>query len=235
MNADYKAPMLDADQVTPSKFAEDADRILFKIYGAVKKAAIGFKKQVLNRHNLRYLLYYAAANFVILVLYSYYQSLQPVNLDLKPVTSPATEGSSLLFIAALIVSPASWLLEELAFRLLPMFYIRDLFHLNTITVSIEHEGKVTIIHHSRLRLWLYHHWVWIFIVVSAVWAGLIHQINVVSSDFLGSLIYFGVQFFSGFCFAWIYAKRGLGASWAVHTFWDYFLILLNVLILLQYF
>jgi hypothetical protein len=231
MNADYEAHALDADQVTPSKFAEDADRILFKIYGAVKKAAIGFKKQVLNRRNLRYLLYYAAANFVILVLYSYYQRLQPVNLDIKPVTSPATEGSSLLFIAALIVSPASWLLEELAFRLLPMFYIRDLFHLNTITVSIEHEGKVTIIHHSRLRLWIYHHWVWIFIVVSAVWAGLIHQINIVESSAVGASIYFLVQFFSEACFSWIYSRRGLGASWIVHVSWDYFLVALNLAII----
>lgn len=227
--SDYESVIWDYQ---PSKFAEDADRILFKIYGAVKKAAIGFKKQVLNRRNLRYLLYYAAANFVILVLYSYYQSLQPVNLDIKPVTSPATEGSSLLFIAALIVSPVSWLLEELAFRLLPMFYIRDLFHLNTITVSIEHEGKVTIVHNSRLRLWIYHQWVWIFIVVSAVWAGLIHQINIVESSAVGALIYFAVQFFSGVCFAWIYSRRGLGASWIVHVSWDYFLVALNLIMLL---
>jgi hypothetical protein len=63
---------------------------------------------------------------------------------------------------------------------------------------------------------------------------LLHQINVVNSDFLGSLIYFGVQTFSGFCFAWIYAKRGLGAVWAVHTAWDLFLIALNLIILTVY-
>jgi membrane protease YdiL (CAAX protease family) len=216
----------------PSKFAEAADRILFKIYGVVKKAAIGFKRQALSRRNLHYFLYYAIANLLILLLFSLYQSFQGVSLELKPVTSPVTEGSSLLFVAAVILLPFSLLLEELGFRLLPMFFIRDLFHLNNITISIEHEGKVTVVHHSPLRLWICHHWVWIFIVVSSVWAGLLHQINIVSSDLLGSLIYFGVQAFSGFCFAWIYSKRGLGASWAVHTAWDLFIVALNLIILL---
>jgi membrane protease YdiL (CAAX protease family) len=189
-----------------------------------------FKKQVISKRNLRYFLYYAAANFLILILFSYYQSLQPVNLDLKPVTSPQVEGSFLLFVAAVILLPLSLLFEELGFRLLPMLFIRDLFHLNRITYSIVHEEEITIVHNSPLRLWLYHHWTWVFIVVSALWAGLLHQINVVNSDFLGSLIYFGVQTFSGFCFAWIYVKRGLGAAWAVHTAWDLFLITLNLII-----
>lgn len=199
----------------------------------LKKAAIGFKRQAFNRKNLRYLLYYAAANFLILTLFAMYQSIQGISLELKPVTSPATEGSSLLFVAAVILLPLSLLLEEFGFRLLPMFFIRDLFHLNRITLSIKHEGKVTVVHNSPLRLWLYHHWVWIFIVVSALWAGMLHQINVVSSDPLGAWIYFGVQTFSGFCFAWIYARRGLGASWAVHTAWDLFLVAMNLLILLM--
>lgn len=216
----------------PSKFAEAADKILFKIYGAVKKAAIGFKRQVLSRRNLRYFLYYAAANFLILTLFAVYQSIQGISLELKPVTSPATEGSSLLFVAAVILLPLSLLLEELGFRLLPMFFIRDLFHLNRITISIEHEGKVTVVHNSPLRLWIYHHWVWIFIVVSALWAGLLHQINVVSSDALGALIYFAVQCFSGVAFSWIYSRRGLGASWIVHLSWDLFIVALNLIMLL---
>jgi len=227
-NGDY---MLDADQIPKSKRAKMIDQILFKLYEMFKKAIIEFKRQVLNRRNLRYFLYYAAANFVILLLFSYYQSLQPVNLDLKPMTSPATETSPLLFVAAVMILPLSLLLEEFAFRLLPMFFFKDLFHLNTITISIEHEGKVTVVHNSSLRLWLYHNWLWVFLVVSALWAGFLHQINVVNSDLLGSLIYFGVQIFSGFCFAWIYARRGLGASWAVHTAWDLFLVGLNLVIL----
>lgn len=202
--------------------------------GVVTKVVIDFKRQVLNRRNLRYFLYYAAANFLILMLFSYYQSLQPVNLDLKPVTSPVTEGSFLLFVAAVILLPLSLLLEEFAFRLLPMFFIRDLFHLNRLTHSSVYEDKVTIVLNSPLRVWLYWHWIVVFCVVSALWAGLLHQINVVNSDFLGSLIYFGVQTFSGFCFAWIYAKRGLGAAWAVHTAWDLFLIALNLIILTLY-
>lgn len=193
-----------------------------------------FKKQVISKRNLRYFLYYAAANFLILILFSYYQSLQPVNLDLKPVTSPQVEGSFLLFVAAVILLPLSLLLEEFAFRLLPMFFIRDLFHLNRLTHSLVYEDKVTIVLNSPLRVWLYWHWIVVFCAVSALWAGLLHQINVVNSDFLGSLIYFGVQTFSGFCFAWIYAKRGLGAAWAVHTAWDLFLIALNLIILTLY-
>lgn len=172
----------------PSKFASAIDRMLFRIYRIVKKAAIVFKKEGLSRRNLRYFLYYAAANFLILSLFAMYQSIQGISLELKPVTSPATEGSSLLFVAAVILLPFSLLLEELGFRLLPMFFIRDLFHLNRITASMEHEGEVTVVHNSSLKLWLYHHWVWIFIVDSALWAGMLHQINVVSSDPLGAWI-----------------------------------------------
>jgi membrane protease YdiL (CAAX protease family) len=224
--------------------------------GVVKKAAIGFKRQALSRRNLRYFLYYAAANFLILILFAVYQNIQGISLELKPVTSPATEGSSLLFVAAVILLPFSLLLEELGFRLLPMFFIRDLFHLNRLEIGIEEivekkkgvfiwddaglyldskhfqTSEVKIIAQSPLRLWICHHWVWIFIVVSTLWAGLLHQINIVSSDLLGSLIYFGVQAFSGFCFAWIYSRRGLGASWAVHTAWDLFIVALNLIILL---
>jgi membrane protease YdiL (CAAX protease family) len=222
----------------------------------LKKAAIGFKRQAFNRKNLRYLLYYAAANFQILTLFAMYQSIQGISLELKPVTSPATEGSSLLFVAAVILLPLSLLLEELGFRLLPMFFIRDVFHLNRLEIGIEEivekkkgvfiwddaglyidskhlqKSEIKIIAQSPARLWICHHWVWIFIVVSALWAGMLHQVNVVSSDALGAWIYFGVQTFSGFCFAWIYARRGLGASWAVHTAWDLFIVALNLIILL---
>lgn len=216
----------------PSKSAKTANRILFKIYDLLKKAVIDFKRQAFDRKNLRYFLYYAAANFLILILFSYYQSLQPVILDLKPTTSPATEGSSLLFLLSVILLPLSLLFEEFIFRLLPMVYIRDVFHLNRITTSIEHEGKVTIVHHNPARMWLYHNWFWIFLVVSAVWAGLLHQINVVNSDLLGSLFYFLVQCFSGACFAWIYARRGLGSSWIVHVSWDLFIVGVNLIMLI---
>lgn len=183
---------------------------------------VKFKRAALSKRNLRSFLYYAAANFLILILFSLYQASQPVNLDLKPMTSPAVEGSSLLLVAAVILLPFSLLLEEFAFRMLPMFFIRDFFHFNRITKSIEH---------SSLRLWIYHNWILLFIVVSALWAGLLHQVNIVSSDLLGSLLYFGVQTFSGACFAWIYAHRGLGASWAVHTAWDLSLVALNLILI----
>jgi hypothetical protein len=128
-----------------------------------------------------------------------------------------------------ILLPLSLLFEELAFRLMPMVYIRDVLHLNTITISIEDERGIREIHHSRARMWLYHYWWILFIVVSALWAGLIHQINVVESSPVGALIYFGVQTFSGVCFAWIYVKRGLGAAWIVHVSWDYLIVMLNLL------
>lgn len=197
----------------------------------IREAIFHFKRQVLSRRNIRYFIYYAAANFTILTLYSFYQSLQPVDLNLKPVTSPAVEGSFLLFLAAVILLPFSLFLEECGFRLLPMVMIRDVMSLNKITVSVEHNGQVTTVHNSSLRLWIYHHWWIIFIVVSAIWAAFWHQINVVESSLLGSLIYFGVQFFSGICFAWIYLKRGLGASWIVHTAWDLFIVVLNLLMI----
>lgn len=231
------------------KFAKG---ILYTVYLELRIALIKFKREALRKSNFRYFLYYAAANFIILTLYSL--SLPSISLELKPVTSPAVEGSFLLFVAAVILLPLTLLLEELGFRLLPMFFIRDLFHLNKITTREENKERVIIWddagiyldangfqrkmlskplitkHHSRLRIWAYHHWIFVFVVVSALWAAMMHQINIVESSALGSLIYFGVQFFSGCCFAGIYAKRGLGAVWIVHTGWDYFLILLNLAI-----
>lgn len=223
--------ILNADQLPRSKIAKSLDQIFFKIYELLKKAVIKFKRQAFNKRNLRYFLYYALANLLIIILYTFYERSQPVNLNLQPVTSPATEGSSLLFVEAVILLPFSLLLEEFAFRLMPMAFIRDLFHLNRITISMEHHGKVTVVHNSPLRLWLYHHWVWIFIVVSAVWAGWLHQINIIESSPQGALIYFSIQAFSGCYFAWIYVHRGLGAVWIVHTAWDFFLIALNLIMI----
>jgi hypothetical protein len=223
--------MADGNDILDGLMHVMIDKILFRIYGMLKQAVIEFKRQALNRRNLRYFLYYALANLLIVILYTVYERSLPVNLDLKPVTSPATEGSSLLFVEAVILLPFSLLLEEFAFRLMPMAFIRDIFHLNSITISMEHEGKVTVVHNSPLRLWLYHHWLWIYIVVSAVWAGLLHQINIIESSPQGALIYFAIQAFSGCCFAWIYAHRGLGSSWIVHTGWDLFLVALNLAIL----
>jgi hypothetical protein len=203
-----------------------------KLSAIVRQALSSFKREALSRRNLRYFLYYAAANFLILILYTVYERSQPVNLDLQPVTSPATEGSFLLFVAAVILMPFSLLFEEFAFRLMPMVFIRDIFHLNSITISMEHEGKVTVVHNSPLRLWLHHHWLWIYIVVSAVWAGLLHQINIIESSPLGALIYFAIQAFSGCCFAYLYSRHGLGSSWCVHVLWDLSLVGLNLIVIL---
>jgi len=200
-------------------------------YKYVKKAVIRFCKQALNRKNLRYLLYYALANFAILLSFTLYQRMQSVNLDLKPTTSPVSDGSFML-VTAVILLPFSLLVEEFAFRYVPMFYIKGIFHLNSITISIEDDKGEREVAHSRARWWLYHHWLSFYLVVSSIVAAGIHQLNIVNSDLIGSLIYFGVQAFSGVCFAWIYSRHGLGASWAVHTAWDLFLVCLNLIMVI---
>lgn len=193
--------------------------MLNNIKKMVKETVLSFKNQFFQRSNLRLLLYYAVANFVILLLYSFLvSSLQssttpnPANIDLKPpiVTPPQSSGLSGLwiFILSCLLLPVTLLLEELGFRLLPMFFIRDLFHLDK----------------------LYDHWIWVFIVISGVWDGLIHQFNIVSATQIGAMIYFAVQLFSGICFAWIYSHKGLGASYAVHLGWDFFLVALTVVL-----
>jgi membrane protease YdiL (CAAX protease family) len=208
---------------------EKAGGIVPFLVKTFRKAVHDFGRQAAYRWNVKYFVFYAAANFLIIILFMFYQSFQPVNLNLQPVTSPQAEGSFLLFIVMVILMPLSLLFEEFLFRLLPMFFVRDLFHLNELSVV---EGERPFINHGIIRLWLFRNWLSIFIVVSAVWAALWHLTNIVNSDLLGILFYFGVQFFSGAAFAWIYSRHGLGASWAVHTAWDLFLIALNLIIVM---
>lgn len=169
-----------------------------------------FFSQAVDIYNIRYLLYYAVGNFALLILYSLYeQSVSQVDLSLKPATTTLLQGNWLLWSLAVLTLPLELFFEELGFRVLPKIVLKDWLHLDK---------------HSS-------HWIPIFIVVSGVWAGLIHQLNVSESSVVGSLIYFGIQLFSGLCFAWIYVHKGLGASWAVHVSWDLFIVFLAVVAL----
>lgn len=194
------------------------------------KQLIGtFFKEAFQKRNVRYLVYYGFGNFVLLILYTVYErSVSTVDLSLNPATTTVVQSNWILWVLAVLLLPLSLFLEELGFRMLPKVFIKDIFQLDTITISEEHDGVVTEVNHSPVRWWVYHHWHWIFIVVSACWAGLIHQLNVVESSPLGSLIYFGMQFFSGLCFAWIYIHKGIGSSWVVHLSWDFFIVILSL-------
>lgn len=199
------------------------------------KSLVRFKKQICSKRNFRYFLYYSLGNFAVLILYSLYEmTQQTVDLSIKPVTSPAVEGSWILFAFAVAIMPLSLLFEEFAFRLMPMVWIKDIFHLNRITISVQDENGCRVIQNGKVRFWLYHNWIWVFIVVSGLWAAWIHQLNIVESSPIGTLIYFGVQCFSGFSFAYLYARRGLGSSWVIHVSWDLFLVALNLILLLAH-
>ena len=178
-------------------------------FDRIKEARQRFKAQARDRANVRCFIYYAVLNISILILYTIF--MPKVSLELKPMTSPQSEGSSFAFGVAVAILPLSTLLEEFGFRVLPFTLLKKLVFKN------------------RAGDWLLP----TFLIISACWTGLLHQLNIVLSSPQGAMFYFGVQAFGAGCLAWIYAKKGLGASWIIHFSWDLFILGLNLVVLLR--
>jgi len=211
---------------------ETAGGLCFFLLGLAKKAARDFLHQAFRWRNLKYLSIYAGANLLIQVFFNLYESFHPTLLVIRGVPSPQSSGSFFSFIVTLCLYPLSILFEELAFRFLPMLLIRDTLHLGRITTAVEDGKGIRIIHNGRFRLWLYHYWTILYVAVSALFTAWMHvTTNILAADLIGTGIYFCVQGFSGVVFAWIYLRRGLGASWAVHLGYDLFLVFLSFVIL----
>lgn len=195
---------------------EDLKTILLDFMYACLKDARNYwmKWKKFMRHSfVRILLIYAAISLVTVVAYIALDQWMAVSLDLRPaeMPEPSVDPPAEIFLFSLTILPVTLLLEDLGIRLMPWIFLKPLS-------SMDVEEK------RAWRIWLFKHVFTIYIVVSALWHSLLHQVNIFDANPLGSLVYFGIQLVSGLMLAWIYKWYGFWQSYTIHLSWDVLLI-----------
>jgi len=185
------------------------------------------------RHDfLRILTYYALVNIVLVLVFILLQEHFQAGLDLKPQLDSGSEGVS--FPVALALLPLTLWFENLGIRLLPWIFLHDIFKLDSIEVQPVIEKprytKWQIKEKRKWRVWLYHNTRSFYIVVSALWHSLLHQLNVFAADPLGRVAYFVIQLVAGYILAWIYTRKGFWQCYTVHVSWDFLLVGFTIVI-----
>lgn len=69
----------------------------------------------------------------------------------------------------------------------------------------------------------------LFLAVATIFDAYLHTHNILSGGFFAVLGYFLIHISSGFYLAWIYAMKGLFASWFVHVVFDLLMIFLGMI------
>lgn len=194
-----------------------ASIVRFTLRGIKKELRREWKKWItfMRKDFLVLFLFYAGLNFGMTLGYIFVSPNLGSDLGLKP--QPILEPDRALFLMAITLLPISLFFEDLGIRFMPYFIVFRTLHLNSVEAAPNPEKR-------PWRLWLYHNAGLVFIVGSALWHTLLHQMNVFQADLIGRLLYLAIQFVGGFVLAWIYRIKGFWACYTIHVVWDYTIV-----------
>lgn len=120
------------------------------------------------------------------------------SLDLVPVSERGTLSISTSILSLFVLLPLQALIEEIAFRLLPL-------------------QATSII---RKQLGTYRFYPWFERIVYGAGFGLAHLVNIMGGSLSAGLAYSAVMSVGGIIYVYAYQRWGLAGSWYMHTFYN---------------